>query len=94
MYTLASKFLDSPTDTAKLVRKSHKSTLVNSAQGATPRRKHDPFKLARLPGETWSEYQASPYKVTPPYATDPTPSIAGSSRDPLPPIPLAKESPS
>ena len=32
MYTLATKFLDSQTDTAALVRKSHKSVLVRSAQ--------------------------------------------------------------
>jgi len=86
MYTLATKFLDSQTDTAALVRQTHKSVLIRSGQ--QQQRTHDPFKLARMPGDAWKAYT-----VTPPYATDsPAPAAgAGSSRDPLPPIPSAKE---
>eukprot|EP00966_Prymnesium_polylepis_P292477 6754594-Prymnesium_polylepis.1 len=84
MYTLATKFLDSQTDTAALVRKTHKSVLIRSGQQEL--RKNDPFKLARMPGDAWKSYT-----VTPPYATDLPAAGAGSSRDPLPPIPSSKE---
>ena len=82
MYTLATKFLDSKSDTAALVRKSHKSVLIKNSQQANMPKK-DPFKLARMPGNAWNEYH-----LTAPYATDVS---AGSSKDPLPPIPSSKE---
>ncbi|KAL1521616.1 hypothetical protein AB1Y20_021275 [Prymnesium parvum] len=94
MYTLTSKFLESSTETAALVRKSHKTVLIPTSERKHEERlRHcDPFKPPRahepipdIPRRDPFKLARMPDKAWSEYRAG-IGAGAGSSRDPLPPI--------
>ena len=73
---LSSKLFDSPVDTAQLVRDQSRRPFATETARTLPRPRtpivrKDPFRVAKLPGLTWSEHHA---RSLPSLPTAPTPS--------------------